>query len=229
MAHKLYEVTLKGTYFAQVVVNRWNYYVGSVDGDVATANQLANALGMPVTAGDFREDSLLAAIQAFQTSNMIYSSLFIRDVFSETDFVERFPDAVGAVVGEAQSPVLAIGFRTDIKRLNVGRGMKRLAGVAEGATGTGGSITGTYVTAGELIATRMSEVIADAAADVSAAFTPCVAGKLRYEVPDSDPVRYAYKYFPDIDTQFTHLAVGVTWEMYDQVRTQNSRQYGRGI
>jgi hypothetical protein len=229
MAHKLYEITLKGTYFAQVVINRWNYYVPAIDGDAATANQLANAFGMPVTAGDFREDSVLAAIQAFQTSNMIYSSLFIRDVFSETDFTERFPDAVGAVVGEAQSPVLSLGFRTDIKRLNVGRGMKRLAGVAEGATGTGGSITGTYITAGELIATRMSETIADAGADVSAAFIPCVAGKLKYVVPGSDPVRYAYKYFPDIDTQFDHLGIGVTWEMYDQVRTQGSRQYGRGI
>jgi len=75
----------------------------------------------------------------------------------------------------------------------------------------------------------MSEAIVDPGADIGAFFTPCVVGKERYLVPGSDPERFAYRYFPTVDEQFASLAIGVTWENYDQSRSQVSRQYQRGI
>jgi len=229
MAQKLYEAVLKGVYFGQQTINRFNYYVAPTDGDAATANQLANAMGLPITDGDFAADSLLAALQALVSTNFIFSSLFVRDVYSNTDFTERFLDAIGATVADGTSPINSFGFRTDIKNLVVHRGMKRFAGVSENDSSQGGNLAAGAITKAELLATRMSADIADAGADIAAVFKPCVVGKERYVVPNSDPVRHAYRYFPTVDEQFFTLAVGVTWENYDNVRSQVSRQYGRGI
>ena len=59
-------------------------------------------------------------------------------------------------------------------------------------------------------------------------FTPIVCKKQKYAVPDSDPVRYAYRYFPTEAEQMDEIAEGVTWQAYTQTRSQTSRQYGRG-
>jgi len=229
MAQKLYEVVLKGVYYGQVCINRFNYYVSPADGPNASANNLANAMGLPVTAGAFVELSLLEAHQALVSSNYLYTSMFVRDVYSNTDFTERFIDAIGAVTGESLSPVMAFGFRTDIKNLAVHRGMKRFAGIAETQQNTGGTLTAGAITLAEALAGKMSEAIVDPGADIGAFFTPCVVGKERYLVPGSDPERFAYRYFPTVDEQFASLAIGVTWENYDQSRSQVSRQYQRGI
>ena len=228
MAQKLYEVVLNGVYYGQKTVNRFNYYVSPSDGAAATANNLANAMGLPFTTGAAVEGSLLEALQDLVSSNYLFSSMFVRDVYSNTDFTERFIDGTGTVAGESLSPVMAFGFRTNIKNLAVHRGMKRFAGVAESSSSAGGTLTGGAITLAEALAAKMSETIVDVNADIAAFFVPCVVGKEKYVVPGSDPVRYAYRYFPTVDEQFDSLAIGVTWENYDNSRTQVSRQYGRG-
>lgn len=229
MAAKLYEAVLKGVYYGQQTVNRFNYFVDETDAPFATANNLANALGLPLDAGAFVVDSVLEGIQALVSTNFIFSSLFVREVWSATDFTERFLDATGTVTGESLSPINAYGFRSDIKNLEVHRGMKRFAGVAESHSSVGGNLVGGAITLAEDLAARMSANIVDPNADTAAFFKPCVVGKERYVVPGSDPVRYAYRYWPSIAETLPTLAVGVTWENYDTVRSQVSRQYGRGI
>jgi hypothetical protein len=56
-------------------------------------------------------------------------------------------------------------------------------------------------------------------------FTPVIVGKQQYTTPSGNT---AYRYYPTLTEQNLHLASNPVWEPYTTVRTQTSRQYGRG-
>ena len=74
----------------------------------------------------------------------------------------------------------------------------------------------------------------DSAGGNSLAFVPAVVKKQKYQtnVGSEDPPRYAYRYIPTDDggesAQLDDTATGIIWDWYPQVRSQVSRQYGRG-
>jgi hypothetical protein len=59
-------------------------------------------------------------------------------------------------------------------------------------------------------------------------FAPAIVGKEKYTPDPLKPDRYAYRYYPTLAEQMEHVAQGFNWDVYNQVRTQVSRQYGRG-
>jgi hypothetical protein len=75
----------------------------------------------------------------------------------------------------------------------------------------------------------MSLTLSQVIAGVTVAFKPVILGKLRYQTNEGEtPAKYAYKLYPTEAEQLEHVADVGVWFPYTQVRTQGSRQYGRG-
>jgi hypothetical protein len=109
--------------------------------------------------------------------------------------------------------------------LDIGRGYKRFAGVSETASGGGGILESATLTALNSLATLMGDVITYTDGSLTDSFTPVIVKKFKLVRAGRKDV---YKYYEDEAEQMANLAVGVVWESYNTVRSQVSRQYGRG-
>jgi len=226
----LYELTLSGRLASQQWVCRWNYVSSGVGASVSGSFGLMNAFGCIPDALVVYPEAPFKNLMRLPGSDCVVDSAVVRaasdyDVedFYERPFVTPYSGGSGEVVS---SPVLSFGFRTNRVRLDVARGTKRLPGISEGSIGAGGVIAGaTFTLMGE-VADWFSQVLTYDDEGSTFTYTPCVVAKLEYTTPSG---KKAYKYYPTLETQLEHVAQGVTWQPYNTVRTQNSRQYGRGI
>lgn len=217
------EVVLRQRYYNQEIVNRWNYISSGTPAAVSLSFGLISAMGaVSLAAG-----SLIGKIREMQGTQVNFVDIEARDVYSDTDFYTRpFSTATdGTQPGENMSPVLAYGFRTSRVRRDVRRATKRFVGVTEANIDAGGIFTGTMLTLMGEVATLMSQPLTFTDEGNVLTYTPAVCGKKPPEVP---PVTLSYAYWPTEAEQLEHTAQGFLWEVYDTVRTQNSRQYGRG-
>jgi hypothetical protein len=121
---------------------------------------------------------------------------------------------------------VSVGFRTNRVRSDIARGTKRVGGISEASVGDGGEITGGYLTNVIAAADTMSETLEYVDGANTLTFIPVVVSKQEYTTTSG---RIAYRYYPTFAEQDDHIASGVTWEPYTQVRSQTSRQYGRGV
>ena len=226
----LYELTLFTSYFNQLCINRWNWLMTGTPAAALGSVALVNAFGAIPTAGVFPSGSIFAAIKGLLSNSVIFTQINARALYDVVDFYETpFPaNTFGAVTGDSGSPVDAYGFRTNRVRTDIRRATKRFVGVAESQISTGGSLNSSAIAAVADLATKMSTNLSYDDEGNTLTFTPVVLKKEKYTVPGSDPVRYAYRYFPTEAEQLDEMAEGVTWEAYTTVRSQTSRQYGRG-
>jgi len=225
----LYECTVQGRYFEQQIINRWNY-LGSGSGvGITGAAALAAAMGFVPTAGLFPSGTLADAWQGLVVEEYTFVSILVRALYDNPlDFYDQaFPSGVvgGNTSGDAASPVLAYGFRTNRTRSDIDRGTKRLVGVSEGAIGNGGVIESSALTAMDAVAELMTDTLPYTTGGSSFSFSPIVVQKFMYTTP---PAKKAYKYYEDEADQLEHIAQNVEWSSYDRVRSQTSRQYGHG-
>lgn len=233
----LMEVTLEQTYAGQEIVNRWNYLASGIPAAVSFSFALVSALGaifdeVAVPPG-YPPTGLMALMAAAQHSGVSFQTVTCKDVYSATDFYSTvFINAlVGAQAGDGMSPVMAYGFRTNRVRADIRRATKRLVGVPEGQVGSLGVIAPAFVVSHlNPIAEEMSASLEYDDEGNTLTFQPCVVKKQEYdphpENPDPHPM--AYRYYPTFGEQDDWLALSVTWEPYETVRSQVSRQYGRG-
>lgn len=225
----LYELVMRGTYFGQEVVNRWNYVSTGVPASVLGSFALVSAFGAIPDLGVYPPDAPFSQIYAALSDQLVLSSLEARAAkdYDVEDFYERpfIPAYDGGVSGAAMSPTAAYGFRTNRVRLDIARGTKRFAGVIEEAVGSGGVLVGSWPANLEAMAEAMSDVLEYDDEGNTVTFTPCVVSKEEYTTPSG---RKAYRYYSTLATQMEHVATGITWQPYSTVRTQVSRQYGRG-
>lgn len=225
----LFELTMLGTYYNQQIVNRWNYVSTGTPAAVSLSFALMSAFGAIPDGGVYPADSLFVKLMAELSNQFVVNTIVSRAcaLYSPSDFYERpFPTPYpGGDTGEANSPIMAYGFRTNRVTLDIGRGYKRFVGVGEGAAGAGGVIGATVlshlVTIGEL----MSETLAYEDEGGTLSFAPCIVKKLEYTTPTG---KKAYKYYPTLSEQLEHIATGIVWQPYSTVRGQASRQYGKG-
>lgn len=229
---ELYEVVLTQTYYNQRCINRWNYLFSGTPGVSLPSFILARGLGAIESAGTYPTDKLMRKIAACQVGAVTFQQLTVLNVFDPVDFYQvPFVSPLtgdAASSGEGNSPVLAAGFRTNQIRRDVARGTKRFVGIGEGYIQAGGAVVATSGVFFDLAGAMSANVVEDDEG-TSLTFIPCVAGKQRYNPETGLPsdTGSAYRYFPEAD-QFDHVAAGVTWQAYDTIRTQTSRQYGRG-
>lgn len=229
---ELYEVVLTQRYYGVQTVNRWNYLMTGTPAAVIGSYALADALGAIEGAGVYDDEKLMVKIAECQVDDVVFEQLTVLNVYDPTDFyqVPFVVPLTGIFTDEGMAPFISIGFRTSVVRRDVARGTKRLVGVNEPYVSGGGTIVSTLLTNAQALATEMTATQSYTDEGNSLTFNPVIAGKQRYNpatgLPDDDGS--AYRYFPDEADQLAKLAQGFIWQLYPTVRSQTSRQYGRG-
>lgn len=223
----IYAVTLRQRLAGQQVINRFAYVQTD---DIATPSslQLLTLMGF-IPAGDplaYPEDTLFSALRAAQSGSVSYLEVEARELYTDTDFyVAPF---ISPTPGEypvpASSPALAFGLFSDRLKLSVRRGFKRLAGVTESGIGEDGILEADMLALVAVVGEKMGEVL-DSGMTSLGVYAPAILSFKEYETPSGKKAREKY---PTENEQRTHAAWPVSWFAYDRVRTQTSRQVGRG-
>jgi hypothetical protein len=229
----LLELVLQSTFVGQECINRFNYVSSGVPAAVSLSFALTSAFGAIFdTLGNvYPTGTPFNSIRTSQSVGVVYDFISVRDVYSATDFYETpfVQTAAGTVAGDSMSPTQAYGFRSNRVRSDIRRGMKRFVGVTEPNVGSGGNIDVAFMnTALNTLAGRLGEVLTYNDEGNTLTFSPCIVKKFEYTPDPLRPERKAYKYWEDEADQLANIAVGIAWDAYPQVRTQVSRQYGRG-
>lgn len=225
----LYEVTLEQSYFNQLIVNRWNYLGSGTPAAASPSFGLLTALGFLPTSTTLATGTLGRALQSLQNSSTIFVQATVRAVYVDDDFYGSgfLAGTVGSsgIAGDAMSPIASYGFRSNRIKQSIGRAYKRFVGMNENAVGAGGAINPAIAADIEAVRAAMSATLTFDDEGNTLTYTPCVAQKEKYTTPSG---REAYRYYGTELLQAPHLAVGISWETYNEMRTQNSRQYGHG-
>jgi len=232
----LLEVTLNSTYSNQQCINRWNYIGSGTPAAVSMSFALNAALGFHPSGGTPPSGTLLAALRPVLPPTVEFEQAICLNPYDPTDFdAEPFvPHVLGTLTGDVGlSPINAFGFRSNQTRRDIRRGYKRFVGVVEGANTAGGGIEGSVFSNLLTIAAIMGDTLTYDDSGNTLTFIPCIVKKEKYVVPDSDPVRHAFRYLHPLDdsgrdAQIALSATGIAWEPYTTVRSQTSRQYGKG-
>lgn len=226
----LFELTMFGRYFGQQIINRWNYISSGTPAAVLPSFALVAAFGAINVDGVDPLETLIYKIRLGLVSAFTIETVVARAaaLYDPTDFYERpfVTPLAGIVSGEGLSPMSAVGYRTNRVRLDIDRGTKRFPGVPEAYTETGGIIAsgslGYYTDVADLMTAPL--VYNDEGAALS--FAPCIVSKESYVTPSG---KTAYKYYDTLVEQMEHVATSIIWQPYTNVRSQTSRQYGRGV
>ena len=230
----IYEATLETEFYNQICINRWNYRMSGTPAAVLGSFGLASAMGFTniLPDGSFAPPTLAQQLQGIMSDQVTFRILTVRALYSNTDFYEVpfVGDIDGFDVAESMSPALAWGFYTSRTRTDVRRATKRFVGIPEYRVGGGGVLTAGALTVAGTLAERMSATLTYTDEGNTLSYAPVVCGKQRYNVDTQqpDPNGTAYRYYPTLSAQNEHTADSVIWAPYTTVRTQTSRQYGKG-
>lgn len=224
MAQSIYKVVLRGSLGAQETINRWDYVV---DNTLAapSALELLTLMGFVLDGGTGLPpaDTVFAGLQDISCVDQKWEEVSAQEIYSTTDFytIPYTPEQEGGHDAGAFSPFAAFGFFTNRVRTDIRRGFKRFGGVAEDAVDGLGIINATFVTAGAVLAGEMSAVLGSG----STLYKP---GVLHLVKTTDGEGKVHRNYYPTVAEQIDHAAFPLTWSMYSTVRSQTSRQYGRG-
>jgi len=232
----LYELVLEMDVFGVQTINRWNYVSTGTPAVVSGSFALVSAFGAiydnTAIPPGYPPDTPLAAIMGMLPSSIGPVQITALNVYDPVDFYQT-PFAVvyaGALSGTVLSPLDSYGFRTNVVRRDIRRGTKRFSGVIAAAVEAGGSFTSAALTRMNLVAERMTETLSYVDEGNTLSFAPAVVSKEEYDPNPTEPDanHRAYKYYSTLAAQLSHTALGIVWTPYNQIRSQTSRQYGRG-
>ena len=233
----LHEVVIRTSFFGQECINRYNYVSSGTPAAVSLSFGLASALGYVQGVGqtDFVGNGGIApAITAVQSQSVEYQDILVRDVYDPLDFYTTNFNAgtTGAIAlaDQSLSPANAYGFRSNRTRLDIRRGFKRYVGATEANVQEGGRIVDAFLAA-QL--TTVADVLGNTQTyddeGNTLTYAPVVVSKFAYTTPSG---RTAYRYATESEggeaAQLAQVMNVDNWSPYDTIRTQNSRQYGRG-
>jgi len=232
---QMYEVTLKGTYQQQQVINRL-CFTSDVDTPSTTnAFALGRALGLlNVIVDGPLEDSVLEAYLACQTDLFQMDEILIRNLFNPTDF---YTAALSGVTWRGSNPAgtaalmpfVASKLQTNRINTEIARGSLALTPFTEAAYDNSGVLNEGSLAVLQELCDRLNEPPSAAEDSDVTNFIPTVFQKEEYDVPDSGtPPRKAYRYYTDPAIQAEHSAVGVTWFPKNRATSQTSRRFGKG-
>lgn len=225
----LFELVLKGIYAGQNCVNRFNYVSTGTPAAVTLSFALASAAGF-IASGEppvFPSSTLFSGIRSIVNGGIEFNEVIVNNIYDLTDFyTTAFPnDTTGTQAGAGAPPFVAAGFRTNLVRRDVARGTKRFAGVPAEQVLTNGSLATGYVTQLQTLADVMASNLEYDDEGNTITFQPVIVSKLKYTTPSG---KFAYKYYSTLALQLDHIAQGIDWEVYDNARSQTSRQVGHG-
>lgn len=229
---KIMQVVLSQSYYGNQIRNIWTYRADGIPASVSLSFGLLSAFGgIPVAAGAFDNTTVLGILQLIQVPGVQFQSLLVQDIYPTDDFREEsYVSTFGANPAAAGTPpIVAFGFRTSRITRAIRRGTKRFVGYPDQAWSPEGGWDVTFEGVLQLLAEAMKDTLEYDDEGNTLSFVPIVCSKEKYVVPDSNPERYAYRYYSDVNTQLANSMSGFEWELYENPRSQNSRQYGRGI
>lgn len=225
----LYEVVLEQEFAGQQIINRFNYLGSGTPASVTGSFALVSAIGGLPAATSLGAGTLMRAIQDLQVTNVRFVQITARAVYLDEDFYASPFLAntlgLGAPGSSALSPIDSYGFKSNRVKQSIGRGYKRFVGVSEDYISAGGNLYDAGVGKAEVVKDELGTNLLYDDEGNSLTFAPCVVQKEKYTTPSG---KTAYRYYPTEAEQAPHLAVGIVWEAYTQIRSQVSRQYGRG-
>lgn len=227
----LYEFTLEQTLGNQQMINRFNYQSNAVPGGALGALQLMIAMGAIAPEGGeaFGEDTTLGKLRPLQSTDTLYVQCIARNLYSVTDFYTyAFPPNTFGENGGGQSlsPTQAVGLTSDRTRSDIRRAQKRFGGVTEADVNAAGVLTSGAQTTWQQLGDTMGDIAASGVGGDAMLFTPYTFGREKYVVTESG--KDAYKYYDTEAEQLDHIARINVFNVKTTVRTQTSRQYGRG-
>ena len=226
----LYEITLEQEYAGQQVINRWNYLSGAIPDGVSGAFKALVGMGFtPDTDIEaFGPDTIAGKLKPSQNSGVSFVQAIAKNLYSVTDFYTyAFPPGTNGTGGtDGESPTMAIGYTSDRTRSDIRRAQKRFAGVGEGLLGQAGKWETSVVAALQALGDTMADINVVPAGVGSVQFTPYVFGREKYH--PTGKTTWAYRYYATEEEQMEHIALITAWTLKPEVRTQTSRQYGRG-
>jgi len=223
----LYEVTLRQRYYDQLCVNVFDYLSPGGLGNTPSSLELLTLMGF-IPEGDplaFPAGTIADALSDLQSSSVEFLSVEARELYSVTDFYEAAYSPVIAAtggLGNAMPPFNAYGLYTARIRTDIRRSFKRFVGVSEGYVDNGGVLTST---ANGLVA-DLGELLSDTLSGATAVYSPATISREKVVDPDTDAV--SYQLYATEAEQEEHTAYPLVWAGYTVVRSQTSRQYGRG-
>lgn len=232
---KYFEVTILGQRNAQLIVNRLNFTSNNETVETANALGLLRATGLDPTDETAPESgSLLYYLLAAQTVGYQIDEIIVRNLWSVTDFITQPVSGAGwqglitVAAGDAVPTFVAAKLRTNRVRTDIRRGTLSLTGGTEEQVEGSDVWTSGYMTLLNAVATALNAGPTYTSGGASTQFLPSVFKKERYVVPDSDPVRFAYRYYTDFALFQANIASPVTWSAVERVSSQVSRKIGRG-
>ncbi len=170
----------------------------------------------------FLEDTL-PAIRGSQCSQIVTKRIVTQNLGDVGDNDDHDMSLAGAITGDQMLPIFnAIGYTLRPANRVVRPGSKRFAGVSETAQQDGTIVEGGWITAVEATRLALDTPISD---DDTLFAYPIVVKRVKYEVPDSDPVRFAYR-FPESDLELvfsTLSGVKSSLRITHQVSRGNNR------
>jgi hypothetical protein len=226
----LYEITLEQTYFGQQCINRWNYQSDTIPGGVSGAFKLCVGMGFaPDTDIDPWGDGTVGGeLRPLQNVAVTFVQVIAKNLYSVTDFFTyAFPTGThGQATGsDGLPPINAMGFTSDKTRSDIKRAQKRFVALSEGNVDAGGVLNPDFATQAQAIGDAMGDINVVPAGVGSITFTPYVFGREKYVAPSGND---AYRYYATEAEQLDHIARINEFTIKSTVRSQTSRQYGRG-
>lgn len=232
---KFFEVTILGQRASQLVVNRLNFTSNNETVETANAVGLLQALGYdPVDPSEPGMTSVLKAFLNAQTTAYQIDEIIVRNLWSVTDFITQPVSGVGwqggitVGSGDALPTFVAAKLRTNRVRTDIRRGTLSITGGTEEQVEGADVWNSAYLALLDTFVTRLNAGPTYTSGGASTQFLSSVFKKERYVVPDSDPVRFAYRYYTDFALFQANIASPVTWSAVERVSSQVSRKIGRG-
>lgn len=224
------EVVLEQEYLGQNIINRFNYLATGTPSAVMWSIALVNAIGAIESAGVYPPTGLMKTIANMQDNSVNFVQVTARDVYSNVDFYEApfVVPLVGQNGATGGAPFTSLGFRTNRTRNDIRRGTKRFVGVPLAQLNEGGVVGGTLAGLMANVATVMTDVLEYDDEGNTLSFAPIVCGKEKYLPEGNVAPNYAYRYYETEEEQEDWIMQSIIWDYYTTLRSQTSRQYGRG-
>lgn len=226
----LYELVLQQEYAGQTCINRWNYEMSGTPAGVSGSFALLSAFGLiPASVTNLLPTgSPGEGIQLLQSQEVSWQQAIAKNIYDVVDFFDNpyvVPIGGGIATTVTAPPFAAYGFRTSRVRSDIDRGTKRFVGIPQSYILSDGAFDSSATPLMIDLAERMGDTLSYTDSGNSLTFVPTVVSKEKYTTPSG---RDAYRYYSTLVTQLTHVAQGFLWQPYDTVRSQVSRQFGKG-
>jgi hypothetical protein len=226
----MYRVTLEGNYSGQQTINTFDMLSGAVPSGENGALLVLAGMGFAPYTGltPFGVDTFAGKLSLAQTVQAFFIQAVCRNLYSNTDFYTFAfaPDTHGQRTGQGMSPVLAAGFTTDRTRLDIRRGQKRFVGVSESDVDAAGYLNSDGQTVWNAVGNTMDNITVVPVGAGTFTFTPYVFQKQKVE--RGTPLKTHYDEWATEAEALEHIAKINVWTLKPTVRSQVSRQFGRG-